>query len=148
MTARETQNTVCVCIEKHFSIWLLLILLSFIMSVMFFKLLFSLRRYDLLPQRGYTGSASGHIIRALCFALSQHQNMIEPWVRRLCCIAQREHCNPCFIVLTRAVNIVSGGLALKTLTYWFCGFKEKWKQKNPNTNKKQVLEPTKTVFPF
>lgn len=100
-----------------------------------FALLFSLRHYDLLRQRGCVGSASGHIIRALCFALYQHQNLIEPWVRCLCCRAQKAYCNPCSIVLTRAANIVSGGLALKILTCWF---NVDWNEKNPPPAKKRT----------
>lgn len=43
-----------------------------------FVLLFSPRPYDLLRQKACVGSASGHIIRALCFALYENQNTIEP----------------------------------------------------------------------
>lgn len=109
-----------VCTGTHVSLLLFFIILlfslSFISSVLFFSaLLFSLGHYDLLRQRGCVGSTPGHIIRALCFALYKHRNMIEPWVRRLFCTAQRKHYNPCSIVLTTAVNIMSRGLALKSL---------------------------------
>lgn len=63
-----------------------------------------------------------------------------------------KHCNPCSIVVTRAVNIVSWGLALKSLhadSMWIQIRRNDKNQHSKNIkNKRHVFEYTETIFPF
>lgn len=104
------------CMRKHvsFSSSFCSGLLSFTRSVLFIVLLFSLQHYDLVHQRGCAASAFGHIIRALCFALYQHQNMFEPWVGCLRCTTQRSIVTPALLFL----SCLGGGSHAKILTMW------------------------------
>lgn len=118
-----------------------LCLLSFISSVLFSALEFSLRHRDLLCQRGCVGSSSGHGMRALCLLYISIRIWLSHESERLCGTAQGKHCNPCSIVLTTAVNIVSWGLALKSLhadSMWIQMRRNDKNQHSKNIKRKKI----------